>query len=197
MRSSQAACLAHCTDSSVLPTAILLIMSPCAAARKGFILHIMCATRSQMFFHTCKNIRQMLRLDVAVHQQSSFLDTGIWRKLARSILRAGVLEPDIKMAPSKLLIDQTEGVLRIQGGARMASMALFLKWTVVLLLLGAATTSAYTDADFQMRTQMRALKQFGESRPDSICLGLILRHDPSPHLMGCQRLHTHGIAEKL
>ena len=79
----------------------------------------------------------------------------------------------------------------------MASMALFLKWTVVLLLLGAATTSAYTDADFQMRTHMRALKQFGDSRPDATCLGLILRHDPSPHLMGCQRLHTHGIAERL
>lgn len=48
----------------------------------------------------------------------------------------------------------------------MASMALYLKWTVVLLLLGAATTSAYTDADFQMRAQMRTLKQFGEPRPD-------------------------------
>ena len=43
----------------------------------------------------------------------------------------------------------------------MASMAMCLKWTVVLLLLGAATTSAYNDADFQMRAHMRALKQFG------------------------------------
>ena len=67
----------------------------------------------------------------------------------------------------------------------MASMVLFLKWTVVLLLLGAATTSAYNDADLQMRAQMRALKQFGKSHPDPDChhvlLGLMLCQSPSLH----------------
>ena len=127
---------------------------------------------------TCKDIRQLLRLDVAVHQQSSFLENGTWSRLARSNLREGVLDSNTELVLSKLHIDQAERLPCLQGEARMASMALFLKWTVALLLLVTATTSAHTDADFQMRAQMRALKQFGESRPDPTCLGLIMKPRP-------------------
>ena len=127
---------------------------------------------------SCKDIRQILRLDVAVHQQSSFLDNGTWRRLAQSNLREGVLESNTELLLFMPHTDLAERLLCLQGGARMASMALFLKWTVALLLLVTATTSAHTDADFQMRAQMRALKQFGESCPDPTCLGQIVKPRP-------------------